>query len=127
MFVLLVLLECIFFFFFLRIWRPPRSTQSRSSAASDVYKRQNYSMIVIAEPLDDNVISEVIYRYQKLGSDIHSEVTQHVTESTTIQHGEGTSTGVHGGIGMGAGQGTMNVVSSLLKTAMYTALSLIHI
>ena len=28
------------FFFFLRIRRPPRSTQSRSSAASDVYKRQ---------------------------------------------------------------------------------------
>ena len=26
------------------IRRPPRSTQSRSSAASDVYKRQNYSM-----------------------------------------------------------------------------------
>src|SRR5680860_1231849 len=30
----------IFFFFFLMIRRPPRSTQSRSSAASDVYKRQ---------------------------------------------------------------------------------------
>ena len=29
-------------FFFLRIRRPPRSTQSRSSAASDVYKRQVY-------------------------------------------------------------------------------------
>ena len=28
------------FFFFLMIRRPPRSTQSRSSAASDVYKRQ---------------------------------------------------------------------------------------
>ena len=28
-------------FFFLMIRRPPRSTQSRSSAASDVYKRQN--------------------------------------------------------------------------------------
>ena len=28
------------FFFFLMILRPPRSTQSRSSAASDVYKRQ---------------------------------------------------------------------------------------
>ena len=28
------------FFFFLRIRRPPRSTQIRSSAASDVYKRQ---------------------------------------------------------------------------------------
>ena len=28
------------FFFFLRIRRPPRSTLDRSSAASDVYKRQ---------------------------------------------------------------------------------------
>ena len=27
-------------FFFLMLRRPPRSTQSRSSAASDVYKRQ---------------------------------------------------------------------------------------
>ena len=32
---------CFVFFFFLMIRRPPRSTQSRSSAASDVYKRQN--------------------------------------------------------------------------------------
>ena len=32
---------CLFdFVFFLMIRRPPRSTQSRSSAASDVYKRQ---------------------------------------------------------------------------------------
>src|SRR5665254_10960 len=29
-----------FFFFFLMIRRPPRSTRVRSSAASDVYKRQ---------------------------------------------------------------------------------------
>ena len=31
---------CELIFFFLMIRRPPRSTQSRSSAASDVYKRQ---------------------------------------------------------------------------------------
>src|SRR5678815_1365549 len=30
------------FFFFLMIRRPPRSTLDRSSAASDVYKRQNF-------------------------------------------------------------------------------------
>ena len=30
----------LFFFFFLMIRRPPRSTLDRSSAASDVYKRQ---------------------------------------------------------------------------------------
>ena len=32
--------QCVGVIFFLRIRRPPRSTQSRSSAASDVYKRQ---------------------------------------------------------------------------------------
>ena len=31
--------------FFLMIRRPPRSTQSRSSAASDVYKRQVYDFM----------------------------------------------------------------------------------
>ena len=31
-----------FFFFFLMIRRPPRSTLDRSSAASDVYKRQAF-------------------------------------------------------------------------------------
>src|SRR5450756_1626440 len=34
------------FFFFLMIRRPPRSTQSRSSAASDVYKRQGLESAV---------------------------------------------------------------------------------
>ena len=39
----------VFCFFFLMIRRPPRSTQSRSSAASDVYKRQKqYDKIVLA-------------------------------------------------------------------------------
>ena len=31
---------CVMLFFFLMIRRPPRSTLDRSSAASDVYKRQ---------------------------------------------------------------------------------------
>ena len=38
---MLVVLCC---FVFLMIRRPPRSTQSRSSAASDVYKRQTQAM-----------------------------------------------------------------------------------
>ena len=33
-------------FFFLMIRRPPRSTQGRSSAASDVYKRQRHTIQV---------------------------------------------------------------------------------
>src|SRR5678816_1293245 len=37
------------FFFFLMIRRPPRSTLDRSSAASDVYKRQVYSDIIMSK------------------------------------------------------------------------------
>eukprot|EP01016_Furgasonia_blochmanni_P008992 TRINITY_DN1371_c0_g1_i3.p1 TRINITY_DN1371_c0_g1~~TRINITY_DN1371_c0_g1_i3.p1 ORF type:complete len:189 (-),score=37.99 TRINITY_DN1371_c0_g1_i3:635-1201(-) len=40
---------CHVYFFFLMIRRPPRSTQSRSSAASDVYKRQAEYMGNIAK------------------------------------------------------------------------------
>ena len=39
-------LMCVCGFFFLMIRRPPRSTQSRSSAASDVYKRQGLSRLL---------------------------------------------------------------------------------
>ena len=38
----LPLLSIVNFFFFLMIRRPPRSTLDRSSAASDVYKRQKH-------------------------------------------------------------------------------------
>ena len=41
--------------FFLMIRRPPRSTQSRSSAASDVYKRQDveYALVTRTDGLSD--------------------------------------------------------------------------
>ena len=44
-------------FFFLMIRRPPRSTQSRSSAASDVYKRQAYGLPIRwpAIPVDETL------------------------------------------------------------------------
>ena len=35
----------LFFFFFLMIRQPPRSTLDRSSAASDVYKRQDLNYV----------------------------------------------------------------------------------
>ena len=38
---------CFCFFFFLMDRRPPKSTQSRSSAASDVYKRQGHERGVL--------------------------------------------------------------------------------
>ena len=41
----------VFFFFFFMLRLPPRSTQSRSSAASDVYKRQVPADIVLHKEL----------------------------------------------------------------------------
>ena len=41
-------------FFFLMIRRPPISTQSRSSAASDVYKRQVYDYVVYDSANEEN-------------------------------------------------------------------------
>ena len=51
--ILSYVLAVVFFFdfVFLMIRRPPRSTQSRSSAASDVYKRQVMSLQVTAKNL----------------------------------------------------------------------------
>ena len=45
-----------FLFFFVMIRRPPRSTQGRSSAASDVYKRQ---AVQGEEPLVVNAAAEL--------------------------------------------------------------------
>mgnify|MGYP003380162079 CR=1 FL=1 len=46
-------IEPLPFFFFLRIRRPPRATLDRSSAASDVYKRQAIETADIALMTDD--------------------------------------------------------------------------
>ena len=39
-------------FFFLMIRRPPRSTLERSSAASDVYKRQGLAPVIIEQMME---------------------------------------------------------------------------
>ena len=44
-------LSCCVLFFFLMIRRPPRSTLDRSSAASDVYKRQGESIKRVVDRL----------------------------------------------------------------------------
>ena len=52
---------CFFFvFFFLMIRRPPISTQSRSSAASDVYKRQVGNIGFIGNPALKTLASDLI-------------------------------------------------------------------
>lgn len=81
----------------------------------------NYSLLVIAEPLSDNEISDIIARYQKLGSDIHSEVSFHVSQTKGTTHSSGRIKGAHMGMGMGVGEGSLNVLSRLTQAALLTS------
>ena len=61
----------LLFFFFLRIRRPPRSTLDRSSAASDVYKRQTVD--IFTQTRKTRSIQTVITLTQSLDLiDLHS-------------------------------------------------------
>ena len=74
----------------------------------------DFSVIVIAEPMTDEETTEIIHRYQKLGSEIHSEVTAHVSDSTNFTKGESTSTSFSVHFGLGQILGSIFNVSSLL-------------
>ena len=83
----------------------------------------NYSFLVIAEPIRDNDITDIIARFQNIGSEIHSEVTQHVTQSQGISYNEGTSTSIGGGFTQSSGIGA--IVNTLLSVSPASALSLL--
>ena len=46
------------------IRRPPRSTQSRSSAASDVYKRQVVEVVLVHIKLAQHQLEHIQYQHQ---------------------------------------------------------------
>ena len=60
---------CAFFFFFLMIRRPPRSTLDRSSAASDVYKRQDPIVTEISKASEFYVAEDYHQNYYNDNSD----------------------------------------------------------
>ena len=55
------------------IRRPPRSTLDRSSAASDVYKRQVEIRVPLAMPVGRQIHRHAIQRGEKVGSVIEIE------------------------------------------------------
>lgn len=61
----------------------------------------NFSIMIIAEPMSDEDIVDIIHRYQKIGSDIHSEVAAHVSDSTSYQEGKQNTTQIGSHIGIG--------------------------
>ena len=83
----------------------------------------NYSFLVIAEPISDDDITDIIARFQRIGSDIHSEVTQHVTHSQGSSYTEGTATSMGGGLSQSSGIGA--IVNTLLSVSPGDALSLL--
>jgi hypothetical protein len=64
----------------------------------------NFSLLVVAEPMNDTVISDTIAKFQQLGSDIHTEVKRSVNES------EGTSKQRSTTVGIGALVGTVSTI-----------------
>ena len=61
----------------------------------------DFSLIVVAEPMSDNETTEIINRYQKIGGDIHSEVSAQVSDSESKTEGETTTTTAHLNFGIG--------------------------
>lgn len=80
----------------------------------------DFSLIVVAQPMTDGETSDIINRYQKLGSDIHSEVTAHVTDTETKTDGESTST--EGSINLGIAQ-IMDTAAFLIGGPLLTVAS----
>jgi len=73
----------------------------------------NFSLLVIADPISDDGVQDIIRRYQKLGTDIHTEVRTTVNRTKTLTTGSSNS------IGVGALLGTLaSAVPSLINVAM---------
>ena len=58
---------------------------------------KDYAMLVIADPIRDQEISDIISRYRRLGSQIHTGVR--LTAGQSLSRGE--SMAEQGGVGMG--------------------------
>lgn len=75
------------------------------------YER-DYALLVIADPMDDGTVADIIGRLRKLGSRIHSAVNRSVTESQS--QNESKEKGLNAFAGMGIGE----VAGSLLGSCI---------
>ena len=78
-----LVLQFVFCFFFLMIRRPPRSTLDRSSAASDVYKRQGHRRFARAGVAhEDQVPGDVGVLQARLAAQLVDLSLIHISEPT---------------------------------------------
>lgn len=80
----------------------------------------NFSLIIVAKPMSDEETAEIINRYQKIGGDIHSEVSAQVSDSEFKSEGE--SKGTSFGLNFGLGQ-ILNTAASALGGPIMTVAS----
>lgn len=74
----------------------------------DMYgTEKDYAMVVIADPIPDQEISEIISRYRRLGSQIHTAVK--MTGNQSLTRGENREKGV-------AAKGAISMFSTLIGT-----------
>jgi DNA helicase HerA-like ATPase len=62
---------------------------------------KDYALLVIADPMSDRSIADIINRMRRLGSEIHINVSRNVTEQES--QGESKAASVGGGIAQGIG------------------------
>lgn len=80
----------------------------------------DFSLIIVAKPMSDEETAEIINRYQKIGGDIHSEVSAQVSDS--VFKSEGESKGTSFGLNFGLGQ-ILNTAASALGGPIMTVAS----
>ena len=80
----------------------------------------DFSLIIVAKPMTDEETSEIIDRYQKIGGDIHSEVSAQVSDSEFKTESESKVTSV--GLNFGLGQ-ILNTAACALGGPIMTVAS----
>ena len=80
----------------------------------------DFSLIIVAKPMSDEETAEIINRYQKIGGDIHSQVSAQVSDSEFKSEGE--SKGTSFGLNFGLGQ-ILNTAASALGGPIMTVAS----
>lgn len=81
----------------------------------------DFSLIVIAEPISDSDITDIIGTFQNIGSEIHTEVLKRVSQSETVTHSQGSSTGINAGVSIGGGRGVINDMTKTLLNSVNPA------
>lgn len=81
----------------------------------------DFSLLVIAEPISDGDVTDIISAFQNIGSEVHTEVLKRVTKSETVTHSEGRSRGTNLGASLGAGRGVINDIAKTIMNSVNPA------